>query len=192
MSKTRLTLRTRIIKWTIVLFVVCLIFTCNYLSSNVDEFKCDIVHGSDHLPGWSGSKSEAIKRKTFVCDLILTHTSFDNNKAYDLKPLKGWLESSWRDGFWYLTTTKDTGKDINYRLTIYDPGDNRNWKVINDEQNGYGDVMLQFYKEDGQFQGFIDKHPLPDSLFYNVLKTDSLKFVKENIEGRFKIVLLKH
>jgi hypothetical protein len=191
MSKLKHDPLAKITSWIVVVLFAFIVVTCN-LSNRVDAFKCDIVHGSDHLPGWSNSKEEAIKRKTYVCDVMLSHYSLDNDQKYNLRPLRGWVESSWRSGLWYLTTTKDTGKDITYRVTIPNKGDKREWKIMNNEQGGYGYVALQYDKDDGQFRDYIDKRPLPDTLFYNVLKKDRLNFKSENIEGRIRLIMLKH
>ncbi|MBS1522215.1 MAG: hypothetical protein JST50_14530 [Bacteroidetes bacterium] len=190
--KPKRSLLERTVIWTSVIFGICIVVTCN-LSNHVDAFKCDIVHGSDHLPGWSNSKEEAIKRKTYFCDVILNYESFDNDKTYDLKPLKGWVESSWRTGFWYLTTKKDTGKDISYRIVVPNSGDKRRWIVRNPAKGSYGEDVLNYdtgYPPD-QFEALKDKLPSSDTLYYNVLKKDTIDFRPENIKGRIKIILLR-
>jgi hypothetical protein len=194
MRPTNKSPRKNFIKWTSLLFGVCLIATCNYLSNNVDAFKCDLVNGSDHLPGWSNSKKEAIKRGTYVCDVIMTHKSNTFDKKYYLKPLKGWVENSWRRGFWYLTTNKDTGSDVSYRIMIDDSGDKRHWLARNDSGLKNGDEFLNYnttYPPD-QFEAYLNALPPSDTLYYNVLKQDTLDFKPENIEGVFRIVLFRH
>lgn len=173
--------------------MACIIITCD-LSNHVDALKCDIVNGSDHLPGWSNSKEEAIKRATYVCDVILTHESFDDNISYKIKPLKGWIERSWRGGFWYMTTEKDTGDDISYRIIVDNKGDKRPWIVRNSGKTKYGGDFLYFnsnYPAD-QFEAFVDTLPSSGVLYYNVLKKDTMNFKPENVEGRMKIVILNH
>jgi hypothetical protein len=194
MMQPKQTLRRRVIKWTSILLLAGLIITCNYLSNKVDAFKCDIVHGSDHLPGWSNTKSEAIKRTTYVCAALLTYQPFDKKSPMQLKPLRGWVESSWRSGFWYLTTTKDTGSDINYRILIDDTGDKRHWLARSPLGTEMGEEFLNFnttYPPD-QFEAHVDRLPKSNTLYYNVLKKDTLDSTSKNIEGVMTIRLLRH
>lgn len=180
------------VTWTSIIFGICIVITCN-LSNHVDAFKCDVVNGSDHLPGWSNTKEEAIRRKTYVCDVVLTYAAFDNDTSYNLKPLRGWVESSWRSGFWYLTTIKDTGANINYRIAVDDKGDKRNWIARNPAQTKFGEDVLNYntgYPPD-QFEAFRDMLPPSDTLYYNVLKKDTNDFRPENIKGKIRIVILK-
>jgi hypothetical protein len=182
----------RTVKWCGIGFIACIIITCN-LSNHVDAFKCDIVNGNDNLQGWSNFKEEAIKRKTYVCDVNLNYEPFDNDKSYALKPLKGWVESSWRTGFWYLTTKKDTGKDISYRTVVDNNGDKRHWIVRNPTGSSYGEDVLNYdtgYPRD-QFEALKDNLPSSDTLYYNVLKKDTIDFKPENIKGRIRIILLR-
>ena len=182
----------RTIIWSCTTFGICVVITCN-LSNHVDAFKCDIVHGSDNLPGWSNTKEEAIKRKTYICDVLLTYSAFENDTAYNLKPLKGWVEYSWREGFWYLTTKKDTGKDVSYRIAVVDSGDKKHWIARNPEHGSHGFDVLNF--ETGyppnQIEAFKSELPPSDTLYYNVLKKDTLDFRHENIKGRIRIVLFR-
>jgi len=192
LDKPKLSPLEKTVKWIGMAFVACVIITCN-LSNHVDAFKCDIVHGSDNLPGWSNTKQEAIKRKTYVCNTVLNYESFDNDNTYDLKPLQGWVESSWRAGFWYRTTKKDTGRDISYRIVVDNKGDKRQWIIRNPGSTSYGQDILNYdtgYPPD-QFEAIKDKLPESDTLYYNVLKKDTNDFKPENLRGKIRIVILR-
>ncbi|MBS1527486.1 MAG: hypothetical protein JST19_17700 [Bacteroidetes bacterium] len=191
-EKPKLSYLKKTFKWVGITSIACIIITCN-LSNHVDTFKCDIVNGSDHLPGWSNTKEEAIKRKTYVCDVILTYNGFDHDTTYALKPLKGWVESSWRTGFWYLTTSKDTGTDIFYRIIVDDKGDRRNWVARNPAHSRFGEDVLNYNTgyPPNQFEAFKDTLPASDTLYYNVFKKDTNDFSPENVKGKIRIVILR-
>jgi hypothetical protein len=192
MKRPKKSLFDRVKKWGGILFLVCLVITCN-LSNHVDSFKCDIVHGNDHLPSYSGTKEEAIHRKTFVCDIKPPTNPFKISDSHIITIEKGWIEQSWRDGFWYETTTKDTGKDISYHIVLQGhgfKGDLPGWAIMNNQKNGWGQVMLQYYG--GYLTGHLDSLPSSDTLRYTVLKKDTFNFNPENIEGTLVLVLQRH
>jgi hypothetical protein len=190
--KAKQSLLARITRWGGILFLVCLVITCN-LSNHVDAFKCDVVHGSDHLPSYSATKEEAIHRKTYVCDIQVPSNPYKISATHIISIQRGWIEQSWRDGFWYETTTKDTGKDISYYIVLEcksDKGNLDDWTIMNNQKNGWGQMGLGFYQ--GRLTGHIDTLPSSDTLRYTVLKKDTFNFNPENIEGTMVLVLRRH
>jgi len=183
------TLLRRVVNWSGILLIACLIITCN-LSNHVDAFKCDIVNGNDHLPGYSSTKAEAMHRGTYVCDVKFPANPFRvGNHILTLKQC--WIEQSWRGGFWYETTTKDTGSDAYYNIiAVYtkEKSDTTDLTIMNNKQTvHFGYVQLQDFR--GELTGNIDSLPVSDTLRYNVLKRDTLDFRPGNIEGEIVLIL---
>ena len=161
------------------------------LGSFDKDFDFDIVNGSDHPNGYSSTKEEAIHRKTYICDVAFPSNPYSLSKKHTIYVQSGWVEHSWRGGFWYWTTTKDTGNDAYYNIVLIckkSKNDTTDLVILNNQKSlltGY--VQLQDIK--GRITGSISSLPISDTLRYTVLKRDTVDFDAVNIEGILPIIL---
>jgi hypothetical protein len=144
---------------------------------------------------YSETKDEAIHRNTFVCDLKLPAQPYKVSNTHILYLRSGWVEQSWRMGFWYWTTNKDTD-NFYYNIVLLctkAKGDRVDWTIINKETSpGSGYMSLQDdISHLGRITGIVNSLPVNDTLRYTVLKRDTIDFQPSNIEGTL-VFLLKN
>ena len=145
---------------------------------------------------WSDTKEEAVRRKTFVADLITPVNPYkiSNNRILYVK--SGWIEKSWSGGFWYWTTNIDSSSNNWFEITLIRKKlgtDTTEWKIINRGKNNqsYG-IQLQDDNNNHRLTGTLDDLPSSDTLRYTVLKRDTIDFHDKNIEGTLVLLLNRH
>ncbi len=174
-------------------FIILLMIGLVILGSYDRTFSLNIINETS--AGSSTTKEEAIKRKTFVCDLVTPTTPFYISKTHILYVESGWVERPWITGFWYWTTNIDTSRNW-YEVTVIRHKSNLNtaeWPIINKgkDTSGYGS-QLQDDNNNKRLTGTIDDLPSSDTLSYTVLKRDTIDFRPSNIEGTLILLLKKN
>ena len=170
---------------TIVVLVVFGLILLLPMVSN--KFKFNIISGGEHLLSVSSSKEEAIKRGVYVCDVRLPYSPYKVNDTLKLSIKSGWIEKSWRSGYWYWTTIEN---NVGYSIRIVSDlseSSNHDWIVRNNRSSRFGREGLGFHN--GNFGGSLDKLPESDTLHYNVLRKDTMDFSEQNILGQLMIIL---
>ncbi len=185
-----------LLKWLLGIFIsatVALFVLGNY----IDTFRFDMLNGWDHLENYSQSKEEAIHRNTYVCDIKLPIQPYKVSNTRVLYFKRGWIEQSWRGGFWYWTTHKDTGANFYYNIVLQcskSKKDTVDWTIINKETSPHSGYMsLQDNMANlGTITGQLSSLPINDTLRYTVLKRDTIDFRPSNIDGTLVLILQKY
>jgi hypothetical protein len=161
------------------------------LGNYIDAFRFTLINIGE--AGESQTKEEAIHRNTFVCDIKLLTQPYKVSNTHVLYFKTGWIEQSWRGGFWYWTTHKDTD-NFYYNIVLQcskAKWDTVDWRIINKETSPHsGYMVLQDNMSNlGTITGLLNSLPVNDTLRYTVLKRDTIDFHPSNIDGTLVLIL---
>ena len=149
------------IKMLIILIVLFLVLV-PFLGYQFKALRFNIIRYNAHSE--SETREEAIKRKTFECDVKLPEQPYRISKTKIIYLKNGWIEKSWRAGFWFWTTKIDTGGSFFYQIHLdcrKGNNDTTIWNIRTEYKPNKGcDYLDDHVKTEGYFSGLIDLLPI--------------------------------